>query len=110
MALSTTDVLSRLAGPANLANGTSTVFTGTVSHRYTIKNIRIVNNSTGAITVKLGIGGVTDALLILAAVTLAAGDTMSDDVNMLVMSGTETLQANTTATGLTITVSGLDQS
>lgn len=110
MALSTTDVLSRIVGPANVASGTSTMFTGTTAHRYTIKNIRIVNNTAGAITVKIGIGGVADANLILAAVTLAAGDTFTDDTNMLVLAGTETLQVNATATGTTMTVSGLDQS
>lgn len=110
MTLSTTNVLKRIAGPANMASGTSTVFTGTTNHRYTIKNIRVVNNTAGSITFKLGIGGVTDALLIVAAVSLAAGDTFVDDTNMVVLEGTETLQANTTATGLTITVSALDQS
>lgn len=110
MTLSTTDVLSRLVGPANIASGTSTLFTASASHRYTIKNIRIVNNSTGSLTVKLGIGGVADANLILPAVTLAAGDTLVDDTNMIVLAAGETLQANASNTGLTITVSGLDQS
>ena len=108
MALSTTDVLARIVGPVNMANGTSTVFTGSASNRYTIKSIRIVNNTAGSITVKLGIGGVTDALLILAAVALAAGDTYQDDC-FFVLEGAETLQSNTTATGSTITVSGLKQ-
>ena len=110
MTLSTTDVLTRIVGPANMANGTSTVFTGTASHRYTVKNIRVVNNTAGSITFKLGIGGVTDALLFVQEITLAAKDNYDDDINMLVLEGAETIQANTTATGLTITISGLDQS
>lgn len=110
MALDAANKLSRLAGPANAASGTSTLFTGSASHIYTIKNIRVVNNTAGSITFKIGIGGVTDALLIVAAITLAAGDTYVDDTNMVVMAGAETLQINTTATGLTVTVSGLDQS
>jgi hypothetical protein len=110
MTLSTTNVLKRIVGPANMSSGTSTIFTGTGSHRYTIKNIRVVNNTAGAITFKLGIGGVTDALLIGAAITLAAGDTFVDDTNMVVLEGTETIQANTSATGLTVTISALDQS
>jgi hypothetical protein len=109
MALDTTNVLKRIVGPVNVANGTSTVFTGTVNHVYTIKNITIVNNTAGAITYKLGFGGVADANLVLPAVTLQAGEYTTFD-GLLALTGVETLQANATATGGTITVSGLDQS
>ena len=102
------DTLSRIVGPVNLANGTSTVFTGTSAHTYTFKNIRIVNNTAAAVSVKLGIGGVTDALLIMPPISIPAGGILNHDC-MVVIAGTETLQANTTATGTTITVSGLDQ-
>lgn len=110
MALSTTDVLKRIVGPVNLANGSATFYTGTAAHRYTIKNIRVVNNTAGSISFRIGIGGVTDALLIIPAIALAAGDFYSEDVNMLVLEGAETLQATTTASGLTVTVTALDQS
>lgn len=103
-----TDTLSRIVGPVNLASGTSTVFTGTTAHIYTIRSIRVVNNTAAAVTVKLGIGGVTDALLVLPPTAIDAGGWGEFD-GVLVMSGTETLQANTTATGTTITVAGLDQ-
>lgn len=109
MALSTTEVLKRVIGPVNIANGTSTVFTGVTVHRYTFKNIRIVNNSGGAITVKLGIGGVTDPLLFLHTLSIAANSTYTEDL-FLVTEGVETIQATTSATGLTLTASGLDQS
>lgn len=102
------DILKRLVGPSNIALGTSVKFTGITAHVYTIKNITIVNPTTTDITVKLGIGGVADANLILPSVVIAAGESGQFD-GLLVMSGTETLQANATATGLTITVSGLDQ-
>jgi hypothetical protein len=103
------DTLSRIVGPVNLASGTSTVFTGTAAHTYTLRSIRVVNPTAAAVTVKLGIGGVTDALLVLPATSIDAGGWAEFD-GVLVLSGTETLQANTTATGTTITVSGLDQS
>lgn len=103
------DVLDRTVGPVNIASGTSTLFTGTVAHVYTIKNMKIVNNSAGSISVRLGIGGVTDALLILPTVALGAGEFAEFD-GILVIEGTETLQANATATGLTFTASGMDQS
>lgn len=103
------NTFSRIVGPANIANGTSTLFTGTAAHVYVIRNIRIVNNTGGAITVKLGIGGVTDAVLIMPAVSIPAGAIYEDD-GMIVLSGTETLQANASATGATFTASGVDQS
>src|SRR6478752_1582630 len=103
------DTLSRIVGPVNIANGTSTVFTGTAAHTYTIRDILIVNNTAGPITVSLGIGGVANANLILPATPLGAGEQANFD-GYLIMSGAETLQASATATGLTITVMGLDQS
>jgi hypothetical protein len=102
------DTLKRLVGPVNVGNGTSTVFTGTTSHVYTIKRIRIVNNTAAAVTVKAGIGGVTDALLIMPPVAIPSGGMWDDDV-FVVLSGTETIQANASATGTTVTISGLDQ-
>lgn len=103
------DILKRLLGPVNIANGTSTLFTGTAAHTYTLKNITVVNNTGAAITLKLGIGGVADDDLILPAVVIGPGESGQFD-GMLVLEGVETLQANASATGLTITVSGLDQS
>jgi hypothetical protein len=103
------DVMARLAGPANAGSGTSTVFTGTSGHTYSIRSIRIVNNTSAPITYKLGIGGVTDALLVLPAIAVQAGSAYHEDA-LFVLSGTETLQVNASATGGTITVCGLDQS
>ncbi len=103
------NTLARPAGPANAASGTSTVLTVTSSHTYTIRNIRYVNNTAAAITVKFGIGGVTDALLIIPAISIPAGGMLNHDC-FIVMTTGETLQINTTATGGTVTVSALDQS
>lgn len=103
------DVLSRIAGPANIASGTATAFTGTGAHTYSIRSIRIVNNTSGTVTVKVGIGGVTDAVLIIPAIAIAPGDAYHDD-GLFVLSGTETLQTNASATGTTLTVCALDQS
>jgi hypothetical protein len=102
------DTLSRIVGPVNIASGTSTIFTGTTAHVYTIKQMTIVNATAGAITVKLGIGGVTDALLIMPTSTIDAGG-FAEWEGMRVLTGTQTLQALTSATGLTFTMDGLDQ-
>jgi hypothetical protein len=103
-----TDTLSRLYGPAQPGSGTVTLFTVTTSHVYTIRSIRIVNNGTTAITVKVGIGGVTDALLILPTLSIPPANAYHDD-GLFVLTGAETFQVNSSASGLTITVSGLDQ-
>ena len=102
------DTLKRITGPQNIASGTSTLFTGTAAHIYTFKHMIIVNNTAGAITVKLGVGGVTDALLFLPSSVIDAGG-FAEFNGLLITSGTETIQANASASGLTFTASGLDQ-
>ena len=102
------DTLARIVGPANMANGISTVFTGSANHVYSFRGIRVVNDSGGSLTFKLGIGGVADANLITNEITLA-DKTMFQDNELVVLTGAETLQASTSGSGLTITVSGVDQ-
>lgn len=102
------DLLSRIVGPVAVASGTSTIFTGTNLHTYTVKQIRIVNNTTGGINIKIGIGGVTDALLILHDVTIPGKSTFTDS-GLWVVKNTETVQASAGTTGLTISLHGLDQ-
>jgi|SRR5581483_2857555 len=102
------DTLKRLAGPANLANGSSTVFTGSAGHTYTVRNINLANTTGSGITVKIGINGIADANLILPSTSIAA-NTRLTITELFVLSGAETIQANVSATGVTATVSGLDQ-
>lgn len=104
------DVLSRIAGPSALASGTSTVFTGTAAHTYTIKKIRVVNTDTvNSKTFQLFINGSAAANAETPVLTVDAGGFAESD-DFMVLSGTDTLQITTSATGLTITVFGLDQS
>lgn len=104
------DLLKRLLGPVAIANGASTLFTGTNLHTYTIKNIRVVNTDpVNARTLILGIGGVAAANQILPQITIDAGGAAEFD-GLLVLANVETLQAQASGTGLTITISGLDQS
>lgn len=102
------DTLKRVFGPINIPSGTNTLFTGTAAHVYTLKHIIILNPTGAAITVKLGIGGVTDALLILPTTSIDAGGKAEFD-GLQILTGTETLQAVASATGMTITATGLDQ-
>lgn len=109
------DVMNRVGStPAAVGNGTSTLFTGTGGHTYTFKagGILIVNNGSVTRTVKLGIGGVTDAVLIMPAIAIQPGCAIAwpPEGGYVVMSGTETLQANADGTGTTVTLSCVDQS
>lgn len=101
------NVFDRIAGPANAATATSSIFTGTTAHIYVIKNIRFVNNSASAITVKFGIGGTADANLIIPAVSVPAGGMLNHDC-FVILEGTEVLHINVSATGGTYTVSAVD--
>lgn len=103
------DLLKRILGPVAVASGSSTLFTGTAGHTYSIKHMRIINTDpTNAKTILLGIGGVAAANQILPTVTIEAGGWAEWD-GLITLTGTETLQATASATGLTITLSGLDQ-
>lgn len=102
-----TDTLSRIYGPANIA-ADGAVFTGTGGHTYSIRNIRLVNTTVAAITIALGIGGVAAANLILPTTSIPAGESLEFD-GLYVLSGTEALHADISATGITITLSGIDQ-
>lgn len=105
-----TYLASRLAGPANVASGSSTIFTGTGGHVYTVRSIIFANNSAAPITLKIGVNGITDADLVLAATAVQPGDTLVFDPMMLVLSGAETIQANASVGGGTLTVNGVDAS
>jgi hypothetical protein len=104
-----TDTLSRLAGPSAAASGTSTIFTGTAANVYTIKKIKVVNTDTvNSKTFQLFLNGSAAANAITPVFTIDPG-AMADGDDFIVMSGTETLQITTSATGLTVSVYGLDQ-
>lgn len=99
--------LSRIYGPANIA-ADGAVFTGTAGHVYTIRHISLVNTTGAAITIALGVGGVAAANLFLPTATIDAGGLATFDGTM-VISGTEAIHADISATGITITIAGLDQ-
>jgi hypothetical protein len=103
------NVMERIVGPVDVANGTTTIFTGTTAHTYTIRTMCLVNNTAGSITISLGVNGTANANLVLPATPILAGCRMEWG-GFLILAGTETIQAITTANGLTLTASGLDQS
>lgn len=107
-----TDVLQRLVGPTNT---TGTVFTGVTGHTYTIKYIRLVNGTTGTISVGIGIGGTGAASQILPPTALGASESAEFDGVLTVVgatgaTGADTIQMTSGSSGATITISGMDQS
>ena len=111
MTLDTATLIKRLAGPAAAASGNSTLFTPTASHAYTIKKIRVVNTDTAnAKTFQLFIGGSTAATAITPVLTLDAGGFAESDDFIVLTAAADTLQTTVSATGLTFSVYGLDQS
>ncbi len=105
------DTIAR-SGPANIGSGTSTLLTVTSGHSYFIKEgmIIIVNNTTGSIVYKLGIGGVTDALLVMPATAVAGKSTLiwPPPGSFIALLTTETLQVNADVTGGTGSISYID--
>lgn len=102
------DSLVRLIGPTALVSGTTTIFTGVSGHTYTIRDITILNTSGASVSISLGIGGVAAGNLILPTSTIVAGG-FATYSGVLILENTETLQANTSNTGLTILANGMDQ-
>lgn len=109
MVLSTTDMLKRLQGPAAAAAGTSTLITVPTGHLYTIKKIKIVNTDTlNTKTFQLFINGSAVGNAITPVLTVDAGGYAESD-EFIVLAAADTLQITTSATGLTVSVAGLDQ-
>lgn len=102
-----TETLTGL-GPTNISSGTATYLTVTSSHVYTIYGLEIVNNTGAAITVKIGVGGVADANLVMPPVAIPAGGWLEFD-GRLTLDSTDTLQINASASGTTLSGSYLDQ-
>lgn len=105
----TTFTSARLAGPSALASGDSTVLTVPGSHTYVVRSILVANPSANPITVKIGVGGVADADLVMAPEIVPARDTLIFEPKMLPLAAADTLEANASASGTTITVSGVDE-
>jgi hypothetical protein len=96
----------RVAGPSAAASGTSTVFTGTAGNTYTITHIKIVNtDASNTKTFQLFLNGSAAGNAITPVYTVDAGGFAESD-DFTVITGTETLQITTSATGLTVSVYG----
>jgi hypothetical protein len=100
------DTIGR-TGPSAINGSAQTFLTVTSLHSFGVKSIRIVNNTASPVTVKVGIGGVADANLIIPVITISPGAFYQDD-SFFTLLTTETLQYTTSGAGLEMTVSYLD--
>ena len=102
------DVLSRLAGPVNAALGDNTVFTPKERHQGWIRAVKIVNNTTAKITIKVGINATTDDSLIFPAIPVPAKGMVNQET-FDVLEDSDSLLVNASATGSTVTIMGYDR-
>lgn len=95
----------RLTDPTAAASGDNTLFTVDESQQWVIRRIKAVNNGTSKVTAKFGINASTDGSLILPTVSVPAKGLLDLPTTDILTDG-ESLIANCSATGLTITVYG----
>lgn len=101
-------VPKRLAGPVNAASGDNTLLTVDPGHTYEVTRVKIVNNTTAKVTVKIGINDTTDASLVMVPVGVPRQGQV-DLPTYEVLNQNDLLVANATATGTTVTVYGNDR-
>ena len=103
-------VESRLGGPTQLGNTTTTICTAATGYAEVIKQIIITNTDTIDRTVTLAIGSAaTAANRLLSALPIGANDVMIWDTALVLNAG-ETLQGlSDTADKVTVTVVGWEK-
>ena len=102
------DVLSRLAGPVNAASGDTTIYTPLERHQGWLRSVKVVNNTTAKITIKVGINATSDDSLIFPAIPVPAKGMVNQET-FDVLEDSDSLIVNASATGTTVTVMGFDR-
>jgi len=103
-----TDTAKRLAGPDDIPNSTTTMYTVPGSTTAIIRNIHIANTTTSAASIKMSIGADAAGTRILGDLVVPANGTY-DWSGFMVLAAGETLRATGgTNNALTVTVSGVE--
>jgi len=103
-----TDTAKRLAGPDDIPNSTTTMYTVPGSTKAIIRNIHIANTTTSQASIKMSIGADSAATRILGDLPIPANGTY-DWSGFMVLEAGETLRATGgTNNALTVTVSGVE--
>ena len=111
MALDAANLIVPLVKPVAVAAGTSTLYTPTAAHVYTVKKMRFTNTDTvNSKTFQLFVGGATQDKAITPVFTVDPGGFAESDDFVVLNAAADTLQVIASATGLTFCMYGLDQS
>lgn len=106
------DVLRRLVGPVNMPTASSNqyaVVTGGTTTYTTIRNIHVLNTTAGSLTFNLSINAAaTVATACIYYQFYVAPLTAFDWSGTLVLHANDTLGIMASATGLTLTISGVE--
>lgn len=101
-----TDAAKRLAGPVAVTTSTATYYPVPASTSVIVRSIHVANTTASPVTLTLGIGGTTAALSLWNGFSIPANGAL-DWSGFLALAATETIQALASATGLTLTMSGV---
>src|SRR3990167_5784087 len=102
------DTLSRLAGPSQVASGTSTIFTVPSAHIYTVKYITIMNQAGTPTAVEMGINGVANSNLIFPTTQFNPSGGTAYFECTFIFTATDTLQINVSqGSAITVSVHGI---
>lgn len=96
------DTLQRASG--TIATTRATVYTTPASTKFVVRHVGFINTTAADVTVKLWIHNV----LYEPGVVVPALDTRAVDVSMWLLKATELLEAEATATGVSIVVHGVE--
>lgn len=101
------DTLKRLAGPLALTATSATIYTVPASTTTSLRNIHVVNTTAGSLNFTMSIGVDAAGTRIYDALVIPAKSALAWD-GLMVLTTTETVRAYGSATGLTITLSGVE--
>lgn len=102
------DTLKRIAGPTQMANTATTVYTVPGSTTTVIRNLHIANTTSNAVTFTMSIGADAAATRIYHQYSVGPGD-IYDWTGAIVLNAADILQAYaSSATSLTLTLSGVE--
>src|SRR3990172_4979360 len=103
------DVGKRFYGPAQPAGSAGTLFTVTTSHSYHVSSITVANTTAVAATITVSIGTDAAGTRILDAVEVPGHDVLMLN-GYWFMASAEIMQGwQGTASALTVTISGVDE-
>jgi len=98
---------SRLCHNA-ISTGTDTLFTVDANNRAAITDIHAANTTASAIRLTVGISGVSAANQIVPNVSIPAYSVYTLS-GFIILNASETIQATAAATGITLTICGVDK-